>query len=65
MDNVEIRVHPNNFQQVIREARERGAKVSCGPDGRYLIDDLPVIVDSRLDVDHKYVVSHGAERFWD
>jgi len=66
MDTVEIRVHPSNFQQVIRDAHERGAKVSRGSDGRYWIDELPVIVDSQLDVDHKYVISHsGGGTFWD
>lgn len=50
MDTVEIRVHPSNFQQVISDAWERGAKVSRRADGCYLIDELPVIVDSRLDV---------------
>ena len=48
MDTVEIRVHPSNFQRVIRDAHERGAKVSRRADGRYLIDELPVILDARL-----------------
>ena len=51
MDTVEIRVHPRNFQRVIRDAQERGATVSRRPDGRYLIDEMPVILDSRLDVE--------------
>jgi hypothetical protein len=46
VDTVEIRVHPRNFQRVICDAEERGAKVARGADGRYLIDELPVILDS-------------------
>ena len=66
MDTVEIRVHPSNFQRVIRDAHERGAKVSRRADGRYLIDELPVILDARLDVGGNYVVSHsGGAKFWD
>jgi len=34
---------PRKFRRVIRDAHERGAKVSRRADGRYLIDDLPVI----------------------
>ena len=65
MDTVEIRVHPSNFQRVIRDAHERGAKVSRRADGRYSIDEIPVILDSWIDVDDKYVVSHGGGNFWD
>ena len=66
MDTVEIRVHPSNFQRVIRDAQERGAKVSRRADGRYLIDELPVILDARLNVRDKYAVSHsGGAKFWD
>ena len=65
MDTVEIRVHPRNFQRVIRDAQERGATVSRRPDGRYLIDEMPVILDSRLDVSHKYAISYGGGKFWD
>jgi hypothetical protein len=51
---------------VIRDAQERGAKVSRRTDGRYLIDELPVILDARLDVRDKYAVSHsGGAKFWD
>ena len=63
MGTAEIRVHPSNFQRVIRDAQERGAKVARGADGRYLIDEMPVILDSRLDVGHKYVVSYGGGKF--
>jgi hypothetical protein len=59
MDTVEIRVHPSNFQRVIRDAHERGAKVSR------LIDELPVIPDARLDIRDNYVVSHSGTNFWD
>ena len=55
MDTVEIRVHPFNFQRVIRDAQERGARVSRGADGRYSIDEIPVILDSWIDVDDKRV----------
>jgi hypothetical protein len=65
MDTVEIRVHPRNFQQVIRDAQERGARVSRRADGRYLIDELPVIVDWRVDVEPKYTVSYGGGKLWD
>ena len=65
MDTVEIRVHPSNFQRVIRDAHERGAKVSRRADGRYSIDEIPVILDSWINVDDKYVVSHGGGNFWD
>ena len=65
MDTVEIRVHPSNFQRVIRDAQERGAKVSRRADGRYLIDELPVILDAWLDVGDTYVVSHSGAKFWD
>jgi hypothetical protein len=65
MDTVEIRVHPSNFQRVIRDAQERGAKVSRRADGRYLIDEMPVIVDSRLNISDKYVVSYGGGKLWD
>ena len=64
MDTVEIRVHPSNFQRVIRDAHERGAKVSRRAD-RYLIDELPVILDAWLDVRDDYVVSHSGAKFWD
>ena len=64
MDTVEIRVHPRNFQRVIRDAQERGARISRGADGRYLIDELPVILDSRLNVSDKYVVSYGGGNLW-
>jgi len=53
LDTVEIRVHPVNFQQVIHDARERGAKVSRGADGSYSIDEIPVILDSWIDVDDR------------
>lgn len=65
VDTGEIRVHPSNLQRVIRDARERGASVSRRADGRYLIDEMPVIVDSRLDVEHKYTVSYGGGNLWD
>jgi hypothetical protein len=65
LDTVEIRVHPSNFQRVIRDAQERGAKVSRSADGRYLIDEIPVILDSRLDVADKYAISYGGGKFWD
>ena len=65
VDTVEIRVHPRNFQRVIRDAQERGAKVARGADGCCLIDELPVILDSRLDVGHNYVVSYGGGKLWD
>jgi hypothetical protein len=35
---------------VIRDAHERGAKVSRRTDGQYLIDELPVILDAWLDI---------------
>ena len=65
MDTVEIRVHPRNFQRVIGDAQKRGAKVSRRADGRYLADEMPVILDSRLDVGDKYAVSYGGGKFWD
>ena len=64
MDTVEIRVHPFNFQRVIRDAQEWGARVSRGADGRYSIDEIPVILDSWIDADDKYVVSHSGGNFW-
>jgi hypothetical protein len=33
--------------------------------GLCTIDDLPVIVDSRIDVDVPYVVCHSGGAFWD
>ena len=65
MGTVEIRVHPINFQRVIHDACERGAKVSRGADGRYSIDEIPVILDLWVDVDDRYVVSHSGGNFWD
>jgi len=64
-DIVEIRVHPHNFVQVLHEARERGAKVATTAAGLCTIDDLPVIVDSRIETDVPYVVSHSGGPFWD
>ena len=65
VDTAEIRVHPRNFQRVIRDAQERGAKVSHGADGRYSIDEIPVILDSGLDVGDTYAVSYGGGKLWD
>jgi hypothetical protein len=47
------------------EAQERGAKVATNATGLCTIDDLPVIVDSRIDVEALYVVSHSGGAFWD
>lgn len=64
-DTVEIRVHPRNFAQVVHEAQQRGARVATSVTGLCTIDDLPVIVDSRIDVDVPYAVSHSGGAFWD
>jgi hypothetical protein len=63
LDTVEIRVHPQNVVRVMHEACERGARVSTTADGRWVIDDLPLIVDPRVDVNQTYVVSHGGTVF--
>jgi hypothetical protein len=64
-DIVEIRVHPRNFARVLHDARERGAKVATTASGLCTIDTLPVIVDSRIEPDVPYVVSHSGGAFWD
>jgi hypothetical protein len=48
---------------VIRDAHERGAKVSRRTDGQYLIDELPVILDARLDIRDSYVMSYSGAKF--
>ena len=65
VDTAEVRVHPRNFQRVILDAQERGAKVSRGADGRYWIDEMPVILDSGLDVGDTYAVAYGGGKLWD
>ena len=48
---------------MIRDAHERGAKVSRRTDGQYLIDELPVILDARLDIRDNYVMSYSGAKF--
>jgi hypothetical protein len=40
-------------------------RFSRSADGRYSIDEIPVIMDSRLDVADKYAISYGGGKFWD
>jgi hypothetical protein len=64
IDTVEIRVHPLNLPRVLNDARERGAKVTESEDGRWQIDDLPVVLDPYIDVHHPYAVSYSGGEFW-
>ena len=63
VDSVEIRVHPLNLPRVLRDARERGAKVTHLEAG-WTIDDLPVIEDPHIDAGDSYAVSYSGGDFW-
>lgn len=63
VDSVEIRVHPLNLTRVLRDARERGAKV-IRLEASWTIDDLPVIEDPYLNAGEGYAVSYSGGDFW-
>jgi hypothetical protein len=64
MSVVEIRVHPLNLDRLLRDACERGARVTTSKSGLWKIDDLPVILDPYIDIRAKYAVSHSGGQFW-
>ena len=63
VDSVEIRVHPLNLTRVLRDARERGAKVIRLEAG-WTIDGLPVMEDPHLNAGEGYAVSYSGGDFW-
>ena len=63
VDSVEIRVHPLNVTRVLRDARERGAKVTR-LDAGWTIDNLPVVEDPHVDAGDGYAVSYSGGDFW-